>query len=282
MKANIGHGLIGAKKDLRDFPLGSMIGHADVKALPASYNVSTPLLIKDQGLGTDMCTAYALTAVSEDQEGVVLDPFYTFARTRKITGADRDTWGADLRSACKSALDPYGFVEGDSAELVIPANVTLRNDCLTAYPDSYDFVARKHRKQSFYSVSGPFDFFNQIRSALWQTRDEERSVLTGIDWRPEWTDKPDGYVTKIEGDESYGHAIKIFGFESVSGVDFLVAQLSNGKNIGRGGIFSLARNVVNIACNYGGFTFLDIPVHQAQYELGRIGFCRYWINDVLS
>lgn len=274
------YGLNSTPKDPRDFPLGGIVGHADLSAFPKEYTVGDPLVIKDQGPDTDMCTAYALTAVSEDQEGVVLDPFYTFSRTREITGADPEVWGADLRAACQSAVAPYGFVEGDEKEVSSPANMTLRNEALKNFPKYFDEQAKKHQKKTFYAVSGPYDFFNQVRSALWQTRDENRSILTGINWNPLWSENKDGHIVDLFGGETYGHAIKIFGFDTKSGIDFLVAQLSNGKEIGEGGIFHISRGVVNAACVYGGYTFLDLPVLEAQFELGRIGKLKYWAKSI--
>ena len=79
-------GLLPTPRDERDFKLGAMIGHVIPADLPDEYEVGKPLIIKDQGQGTDMCTAYALTSVSEDEEGVVLDPFFTFGVTKAITG----------------------------------------------------------------------------------------------------------------------------------------------------------------------------------------------------
>jgi hypothetical protein len=195
-------------------------------------------------------------------------------------GVAADSWGSDLRSACKSAVKPYGFLKGDAAIVSAPANMTIRDESLTQFPREKDSEAADYRKESFFAVTGPYDFFDQVRSALWQTRDEERSVLTGIDWRPEWTPQKDGYITDPGGNESYGHAIKIFGFETIASIDFLVAQLSNGKEIGRGGIFSLSRGIVNGACKYGAFSFLDLPRHEAEFQLGKMGWWRYWLNSI--
>src|SRR3990167_5751264 len=105
----LGGGLLPTPKDKRDFSFGGIFGLPNLKDIPdTSWVVSEPLEIKDQG-ESDMCTAYALTAVSEDQEGVLLDPLYQFAKIKQIMG-EYESWGADLRSACKSATQ-FGSLE---------------------------------------------------------------------------------------------------------------------------------------------------------------------------
>ena len=59
-------GLTQLKGDIRDFSYSLFFGH-DFEIPTVEFTVSDPLEIKDQGT-SDMCTAYALSSVSEDQE----------------------------------------------------------------------------------------------------------------------------------------------------------------------------------------------------------------------
>lgn len=258
--------------DERDFKLGAVVGHARPVDLPDEYTVGEPLVIKDQGEGTDMCTAYALTAVSEDQEGVVLDPFYTFGATKFITG-DKAGWGADLRSAAKSAVKgdgPYGFLEvKDVSRVTSPATMEDRNAAadFSLITSAEEIEARKHAKQSFFSVDGPYDLFDNMRSAMWQTRAEKRSIFTGCNWRPSWT-RGDGYIWDAPAGQTFGHALKAFGWFTgngdAEGKEFMKLQLSNGKGIGIGGVFYIERQALNQAFSFGAFMFLDMPREDAE------------------
>lgn len=267
---NITEGLRPTPIDERDFKLGAAFGHAVLSGLPDEYQVGEPLVIKDQGPGTDMCTAYALTAVSEDQEGVVLDPFYTFGKTKQITN-DPAAWGADLRSACKSGVsDPKrggGFLEiKDITTVVAPANQTLRDEAADwkRITKDQDFWAKKHAKKSYFSVEGPYDTFDNMRSAMWQLRSEKRSVFTGCEWRKSWT-TGGGTIFVANREQSFGHAVKAYGWED----DFMKLQLSNGVGIGDGGKFKIHRNAVNTAFTFGAYTLLDMPREDAEYCVAK-------------
>lgn len=253
-------------KDERDFKLGSIMGHAAPTDLPDEYSVGDPIVIKDQGPGTDMCQAYALSAVSEDEEGVALDPFYSFGAIKYITG-DKAEWGADLRSTAKSAVirkeGPYGFLEAtDLSKLTNPATQDDRDMAA-----DYDRISKldmeaatKHAKKSFFSVDGPYDLFDNMRSAMWQTRNEHRSILTGCNWRTAWTYSPQGIIESAPRGQTFGHALKVFGWKK----DYMQLQLSNGIAIGDKGIFWIARDALNQAFTFGAFTFLDMPREDAQ------------------
>lgn len=284
MKSAYGYGLLPTPHDARDFPFEKVFGAASPATLPREYIVSQPLVIKDQG-DTDMCSAFALTAVSEDQERLILDPAFSFARTKRLierAGGDPLAWGADLRSACKSATKKHGGFLPATARGYNPAIAPTQEE-RDAYArgdgmDKFEWSARKFAKQSFFAVSGAYDTFDNIRSAMWRARSEERSVLTGIDWNPGWNYRARGEVESGTGGNTYGHAIKLFGWSA----DWMLAQLSNGKEIGEGGIFKLHRNVVNEFCTYGSFTFMDLLREDAMYELGRVGWLKYWLQSVFA
>lgn len=276
-----GYGLTATPKDDRDLPLEPVFGAAQPIELPKSYVVSKPLMIKDQK-NTDMCTAFALTAVSEDQELVELSPEYTFWKTKQITGKP-DDWGADLRSACKSGVQRHGgFLPVSRYATPVVYDSSVRDNAArgVGFSKDHDWAAKKYAKKTYFKVNAVGDIFDGMRSAMWQTRDEERSIFTGIDWRPTWNGLKE--IEKVGRGSSYGHAIKIFGWESYRTEDFLLAQLSNGVGIGDKGIFKISREVINTQCTYGSYTLMDMPREQAEYELGKVGWFRYWLNSIFS
>lgn len=119
------------------------------------------------------------------------------------------------------------------------------------------------------------DRFDTIRSALWRFRDEKRSVLVGCLWRREWTSAPSGVIPKTYGEGGFGHAFVIRGWEPKGEDMYLIAQLSNGKQIGESGLFYFPREVVNKEFTYGAFSFSDMPVETAKF-LNERGFSASW------
>lgn len=252
----IGGGLIPLKKDQRDFSLGQVFGRISLETIPMeNWRINPPLEIKNQ-YETDMCAGFAVAAVSEDQEKVILDPFYPFAKTKQIIG-EWEGWGVDLRNTCKAAVKS-GFIKKEDS----PFKLENGRDFLANWnnwPKELDEKAKEHRKKSYFRVDGYYpEVFDSLRAALWQHRRDNRSIITGTLWEDEWTYIENGVIPKTPGNPSFGHAFKIFGQQIINNEIYLVAQLSNGKDIGDSGIFYFPRETVNRKFIYGSFMFKDI------------------------
>lgn len=263
-KLKLGGGLLPTPKDGRDFSLGGVFGVIDIKTVPNSdFMVATPLEIKDQR-DLDFCTGYSLAAVSEDQEGVALDPAFVFAMIKRERG-EWQSWGADLRSGCKVATKVGFIAKGDNPEDYsgksrnFLANWNNWNNL-----DDLLKIATKHVKQSYFKVDGSYDTFDNFRAALWQHRAEKRSIYTGCVWRSNWTYAKGGIIPKTAGTASVGHAFKICGQKNINGELHLVVQNSYGTDVGDGGLFYFPRSVVNRDFNFGGYIFKDMPTEIAK------------------
>lgn len=276
-KNKLGGGLQPLPHDARDFSLAGVFGQP--RELPeVDFIIAEPLAIKNQG-DTDMCTGYAVTYASEAQEKTILSPEYQFAKTKQIEGTIK-TWGANLRDACKSAVD-YGSLEAG----IIPMNTEThdRNHLATwtNWGFEADWNARKHKKQSFFSVDGARDTFDNIRSSLWAHRGDKCAVMTGMKWRSSWTYATGGIVTESYEDYGFGHAFIFIGQKLINNEWYLVAQLSNGVDIGDEGLFYFPRNVVNKECAYGNYMFTDLPKEEAK-KLNTTGakMSDFWIIKI--
>ncbi len=251
-------------EDPRDFPLGAVFGEINVTEVPSiDFVVATPSRIKDQG-DTDFCSAYAVTEVSEDQEGIELLPEYQFYVTKKITG-NKEQWGADLRSACQSATKYGSVAVGDFPDM----QGKPRDFILDAknWASSAGSLAGLHKKETYFTVTGNHDTFDNIRCALWQHRADKSSVVTGIIFRREWLNAPNGVVTDTQG-EGIGHAFKIFGQKIINAEVYLVAQLSQGENVGDKGLFYFNRTIINRELGkFGIFMFKDISREEAEHYI---------------
>lgn len=252
-------------KDSRDFNLGAVFPQVKIEDVPMTdFEVASPLGIKDQG-DTDYCSAYAVTAVSEDQEGVELIPEYQFFKTKHLSG-NLEEWGADLRDACKSAVK-FGSMarNGWKGDIGLTRREILQE---TQWPDFADDIALFHKKETYFKVTGKYDVFDNIRAALWQHREGKSSIVTGALWRTDWLSAPGGIIPENYGDDGFGHAFKFYGQKIIKGQIYLKAQLSQGTCYGDNGIFYFPRKVVNTEVGrYGIYMFKDISREDAEYYL---------------
>lgn len=250
---NLG-GLTKLVHDIRDFIVGQLFVLPKLEEIPDEFDVGLPILIKDQK-NTDYCFGFATSSVSEDQEGVELDPLFQVYATKTIIQNNNKDWGADLRSAALSAVN-VGSLEAS----LTPVNIaTPRNDILNSatWPNSAILNANSHRKQSFAMVVGPYDHFDNIRATMWLFREQKKTVVAGLTWCSIWLYM--GGIIDTQGTPTQGHAFKIFGTKIINGVMYLKAQLSSGKDKGDNGIFYISRDIINSGKEYGAIVFTDIP-----------------------
>lgn len=265
----IAQGLHPLPPDDRDFSLGSIFGKPDLSKLPESFWYS-PQHTKDQG-DTDLCTAFATTSVSELQEDVELSPEYQFARTRQLTKAPLDAFGANLRDAC-SSLVKFGSQEKSLLPWSLEQN---GRDFFADYknvPEYVDNAAWGHRKKTYFAVRDVgYDLFDDIRVAIDSNKTEECAVVTGASWRPEWLYAKDGILPPEYSDSGPGHAFVILGYQWKPSITsskyehYLVLQLSSGTRVGSEGLFYMNRTIANKELTFGNFLFKDINPTYAKF-----------------
>jgi len=256
------YGLNLTPKDERDFVLSGVFGTPELPP-DVDFTVSTPLGIKDQR-DSSMCVAFASTEVSEDEEEVQLSPEWFYAKIKEREG-DPTTYGANLRDAMKVAVNK-GFLKQSDAPFSLDTNTQDYLADWTNWPSGLDEIAAIHKKQSYFKIfkRGHKDYFDAIRASLWQFKGKNQSIITGLIWCREWTNAKNGII-RIKGTPEGGHAFKIYGQQFFDGEPFLICQLSNGTQIGDGGIFYISREVINDCEEYGAFMLVDLPKEQAEF-----------------
>ena len=263
MSKVIRKGLQPTKKDNRDFKAEKVFGSISLFEIPnIDFIVSEPIRIKDQK-ETDYCGGFAGSSVSEAQEGVELDPLYLFSKAKQIQ-KEWESWGTDLRSIAK-AIVKYGTIEQKDSQYDVD-----KERCFIADWKTWDILldekALIHRKRSFFNAGGHNNTFDSIRASLWQYRNKKCLVLTGVVWESEWTNAPYGKIPKEKGGALFGHAIAIIGQKIIQGEPYLVAQLSNGTDIGDNGLFYFPKEVVNRTFNFGAILFIDCNPEEAKQK----------------
>jgi hypothetical protein len=257
-------GLRELPKDKRDFPLGALFALPSLEELPEDFKLE-PLTIKNQG-NTDYCSAYMSTGMSELQELVKLSPEWSFAKSKEISG-DLDEWGQDLRSAMK-VHTKYGAVPSDTVK--IPSN----SRDIAEYED-YTDEATKHIKKSYFSVTGQYDHFDNIRASIYKFRMSRQAVGLGVIWQWSLND------TYLEGvpTNGFGHAIYAIGWVG----DYLLVVNSYGAGAGDNGIHHLNKEAVNkFVDRYGAFMMVDMEPQEAKTLLERAEWAKAsWLGKLL-
>lgn len=248
------NGLQKLPKDKRQLKVGAVFGKP--KEIPThDFIVTEPLSLKDQG-DSFRCSGYAAALVAEVQEGVPLSGDFLYGMAKSIEGDMSD--GANLRSVCKALTKIGAIKESDWKEKFTEQEIKE----WWKYKGKYEDLAVEHRKKAYFEIEQDGDFFDNIRSAMWEHRDKKCFVLTGTSWYSGWL----GYVIdKIIGFFIGGHAIGLIGQEYEGAAPHLVGQNSGGKRIGKKGRQLFSREVVNKYFKpYGAFMFIDMDPEEVK------------------
>lgn len=247
-------GLRPTPPDERDFPLGQIITLPDLSDLPKEFILPT-LDVYDQK-DSDFCTAFMSCLMSEKQEGITLEPSWSFAKSKEISG-DVSSWGQDIRTALKTHVKSGGLPASLSPySLETDAPSFLRD--IKNWPKLED-KAYPHRKKSFFKVTGPYDHFDNARASIWKFKD---IVGTGVNWG--W--KANEFYLNYIPTGGYGHAVPFIGFTTMDdGQEVLVLQNSYSERKGIKGLYYVTREVYNHFANmYGAYLFVDISPEEAK------------------
>lgn len=266
------YGLLPLPPDPRDLSVGAVFTLPALEDLPDDFALKT-LEVKNQG-ESDFCSAYSSCTVSEIQEGVKLEPSWSFAISKTLSG-DAEAFGQDLRTMMKAHVK-FGAIE----EELSPLSVDNKNSDYLRHIENWPPELRQaslwHKKASFMDCKGPYDAFDNIRACMWKFRKEKRAVVSGLLW---------GWPIETErindiGTPEGGHAIAYIGWQG----ECLRMQNSYGKNAGRNGVHLVRRSVVNKYVDmYGAFMFQDIKPEEARWykENGKKAD-RSWVINLLA
>lgn len=247
-------GLRVLEKDERDFSVGAIFKLPKLSELPSEF-VLSGYTVKNQ-LDTDFCSAFATTSASELQEGVELSPEFSFAAGKSLS-KDIESWGQDLRVACK-AHTKIGTIEKTEAPFI----VGMKDRDFLADINNWERLipkAEKHKKQTFLRVTSEGnDAFDTIRQTIWKWRDEKRAVVIGILWNY----NPKDTVLNEVKENGTGHAMLVIGWTKTN----LIVLGSGGVENGDRGIHYISREVINRwEPVFGSFMFVDMPREEVQW-----------------
>lgn len=259
---NKNYGLKPTPKDKRDFRLGQIIRWPSLDELPKSFELPV-LSVKDQR-DTDFCTAFATCGMSEIQEGVELNPYWSFAVSKIISG-DPERWGQDIRTAMKSHVKFGALPESEAVSISVNDVRDIKKWPNELWPPVEE--AEEHRKQSYFAIEDwPRDWTasDAIKAAIWLFRAKNKGVGIGVVWNwpvsikriTEWSDRGSGHMMWVRGWDESG---------------FLIVQNSLGKSAGDKGSHHISPVVINKGVKrFGAYMFVDVDPNEAR------GICWSW------
>lgn len=254
----INTGLKKLAEDRRDYSFHRTFGASGQVVLPASFAIcDPPLRIKNQ-YETDLCTAEAATEIEEGEKSAAMSAEWFFSKEKQIMG-NPQAYGADLRTACKAA-QKFGFLPQSDAPFTLDDQTRDFIADWKNWPVELDAIAATNKIAGYFQVEEfAGDLFDSIRQTLYQNQSSRRSILSGSNWYAEWNIGQPGIIPTEYSERVAQHAFKIFGWEEIAGVTYLMVQNSEGTESGNNGILYFPREVVNREFTFGVFCFSDVP-----------------------
>lgn len=260
-----GLGLRELPPDSRDIQLGAVIKLPKLDELPPEFRLSNTFPVKDQK-GSDFCSAYASCVLSEMQEDIELEPAWSFAVSKMLSG-DVDGYGQDLRSAM-AAHTKYGALPKKDTPFSVGDQPDSYLRRIENWPRKMFDKAFPQKKKAYVFVTGPYDHFDNIRATIWYwfTKGEKRGVLLGVAWG--W---PIEQVVMEDAGSPYGgHALADMGWVERDEDQYLYIRGSYGTDAGENGYHYFSRQVINENVErYGAGMFVDMSKEELRELLKK-------------
>lgn len=254
----IPHGLNRLPPDPRDFKLGEIINLPELSTLPETFSLGVPTILNQLEDGNnDYCSAYSTCGGAKFEDNVDFYPPFVFAASKDET-KDPESFGQNMRDILSAWCD-YGC-----APLVsIPDSVKhLTQDqrrYFSNYPDDLKRTAQTYLKKTFFTVTGQYDLYDNIRATLYyySQQNKKQPIYLGLTWHWDLSQ----YILDIVSDSGTGHMMYIIGWDK----DGLEIVNSAGIEAGKNGEHRIEREAVNYyGSEYGCMTLVDMSPAEAQ------------------
>lgn len=229
-----------------DFSHHKTFGSAPIDTLPDEYLLVTDIL--NQG-GSEKCTAYSAVAIAEAAYGKKFDSELFYSKEGVVAGGFSSD-GYELRTTMQTGID-QGFQ-------------------LLASDDPV-------KEGSYFFIDGPYDLFDNIRSAMWIAREDKKCAEIGTELYLEWLTDP---MIPISYSRPIGlHAMKCAGWKKIGNDIYLVMQQSYGSGRGDNGLFYFPRSVVNREFVQGHYLWRKKP---PQAQIQAVGAVESIIKNIFK
>ena len=234
-----------------------------------------------------------IIAALRQGNGDYFDYLYQFSKICQVMGQP-STNGADIRTAMQALVNYGSLPKRNSPFTVGTGGPTDRLPAFLAdwrnWDPKLDQIASRYKVPSFFAATGSGDAFDNIRSALWQSKMQnlKAGVNFGTYWKSQWTDAPGGIIVDDGSAPTTnsigGHDGWFRGQKMISGVPYLKFQNSWGKGKGDKGFYYFPRSVVNqMFPIFGAFVPSSLPKATAlQWMSSGIMAGDSWITRIIK
>lgn len=194
--------------------------------------------VKHQGQSLS-CTKHATAGASEYQDGLELSAAWGWSRVCKKLG-NFIPEGTDPRTAMGITCQE-GELPQSLAKYTFPDDYYQIVGNWENWPDTSK-EAQPYRKAAYIKVKIVGDYFDSIRNALFVGKEKNQVVMAFGTWYQEWGQM---IVPSVYTNFAGYHAYLFMDFDTIDGVQYLVAQNSYGENLGDKGYQYFPREVIN-------------------------------------
>ena len=269
-------GLLPLQEGKKHFQLGQLVQYPKLSDLPEEFDIvpDDEIVIMDQIAdgNDDMCSAYATCGMSALQEGTQLWPQFSFAASKKLSG-DPGEWGQTIDKALESHVEIGALAIDD-----VPKEDMILEGKDKRYFEKYSEMGKTraiiHQKDKYYFTKGPYDAYDNIRSALFMFAKEKRAVIIGVKFG--WS--LDSFILSGTPD-GFPHSMYVKGWDKIG----LKIVQSAGKNAGINGFHRMTRDTIEAyAKTWGAGMFIDLTSEEVQKRLikKQIGLLQ-WVYQLL-
>lgn len=211
----------------------------------------TPVCINNQE-DSDFCTGFEISEAIGNQIGISMSPEAQVALEGKIAGSPILS-GTDPKTALSSGL--LGAYPKTAVPFTFQTNGWTEPAQWQSYPLNF-FNYIPNGRASYYAINATsgFDMFDLLKLSLWDAKQDIVPGFTGIMafgfWYESWNEvTANGIVPELKPNEPSitRHAYGFIDWKTISGVEYLVAQLSQGNDFGDNGLLYFSRTNINTA-----------------------------------
>ncbi len=209
------------------------------------FNNDVGLEMEDQG-GTPFCADYTVNGVRGNEDKKIYAKGFIYKEVLKLFGLPPTQQGIGLKDAFAIA-NTVGVLPAEYAPVTWEKDGQLKVADYHYWPDSLYDISKNNKDDAYYFLDGPYDHFDNARSAMWLSREanQNRTIGVGTPWYYEYMNvKKDGILPEGKKIGSW-HAHEVCGQKTINGEPHLIDKSHQGKRVGDDGFLYLKRAEFN-------------------------------------
>ena len=225
-------------KSRKDYSFHRTFG--SIQSFVSELNLDKKLGDDFQG-NTNDCTAYSISGIGSNQDGVLYSPDYQMMKTYELMNVDTFD-GADLKNALNVPVS-VGYLPNDVSPISWQSKGQIFATNPMNWPTDLDNISSKHRRQAYFILekTDGMDWFDSIRSAITLNN---TSIALATPWYLEYGRVQEDGILPIGTTIESWHSTEITGWKLIQGITYLICKSHQG-NVGDNGYVYFSRDEIN-------------------------------------